>query len=170
VLPVVQKWCLYYIFVNDIIHWCRHEIAGVVTQVGADVKGFKVGDHVGVGTYVNSCRDCENCNSSLENHCPERVFTFNGIDTDGTVTKGGYSTHIVVHERYGSTVLLGCSNKIFFILIKASIGMKTGSTVISFANLITLCRIQDAMYFLMRVKSGSLLSINFHHSQYMIKE
>ncbi|CAL4932788.1 unnamed protein product [Urochloa decumbens] len=77
-----------------------HEIAGVVTEVGSDVKGFKVGDHVGVGTYVNSCRDCENCNSSLENHCPETVFTYNRIDTDGTVTKGGYSTHIVVHERY----------------------------------------------------------------------
>jgi len=135
---------------------CRHEIAGVVTQVGADVKGFKVGDHVGVGTYVNSCRDCENCNSSLDNHCPERVFTFNGIDTDGTVTKGGYSTHIVVHERYGSTVLIGCSNMIFFILIKASFRDENWSivfysTVISFAYLITLCCIQDAMSFLMRV-------------------
>jgi D-arabinose 1-dehydrogenase-like Zn-dependent alcohol dehydrogenase len=119
VLPVVQKWCLYYIFVNDIIHWCRHEIAGVVIQVGADVKGFKVGDHVGVGTYVNSCRDCEHCNSSLENHCPKGVYTFNGIDTDGTVTKGGYSTHIVVHERYGSTVLLGCSNKKCFYIDKS---------------------------------------------------
>lgn len=94
---------------NDV---CRHEIAGVVTEVGSDVKGFKVGDHVGVGTYVNSCRDCENCNSSLENHCPRSVYTFNGIDTDGTVTKGGYSTHIVVHERYGSNILTDCSNKI----------------------------------------------------------
>ena len=63
------------------------------------IKGFKVGDHVGVGTYVNSCRDCENCNSSLENYSPETVFTFNRTDTDGTITKGGYSTHIVVHER-----------------------------------------------------------------------
>nr|TKV94476.1 hypothetical protein SEVIR_9G297700v2 [Setaria viridis] len=62
-----------------------HEIAGVVTEVGSDVKGFKVGDHVGVRTYVNSCQDCENCNNSLENHCPQ---------------SGGYSTHIVVHERY----------------------------------------------------------------------
>lgn len=101
---------------NDvcIIYLCRHEIAGVVTEVGSDVKGFKVGDHVGVGTYVNSCRDCENCNSSLENHCPRSVYTFNGIDTDGTVTKGGYSTHIVVHERYGSTTLTDCSNKILW--------------------------------------------------------
>ncbi|KAG8095369.1 hypothetical protein GUJ93_ZPchr0012g19100 [Zizania palustris] len=77
-----------------------HEITGVVTKVGADVKGFKVGDHVGVGTYVDSCRECENCKSSLENHCSKFVFTFNGVDTDGTVTKGGYSSHIVVHERY----------------------------------------------------------------------
>jgi cinnamyl-alcohol dehydrogenase len=107
---------MYYIF--TMINLCRHEIAGVVTQVGADVKGFKVGDHVGVGTYVNSCRDCENCNISLDNHCPKAVYTFNGIDTDGTVTKGGYSTHIVVHERYVSTVLIGCSNKIFYICIE----------------------------------------------------
>uniref|UniRef100_A0A453GFW8 cinnamyl-alcohol dehydrogenase n=1 Tax=Aegilops tauschii subsp. strangulata TaxID=200361 RepID=A0A453GFW8_AEGTS len=77
-----------------------HEIAGVVTEVGSDVKGFKLGDHVAVGTYVNSCRDCDNCNSFLENHCSKFVFTFNGVDTDGTVTKGGYSSHIVVHERY----------------------------------------------------------------------
>ncbi|EMS58457.1 putative cinnamyl alcohol dehydrogenase 1 [Triticum urartu] len=76
-----------------------HEIAGVVTEVGSDVKGFKLGDHVAVGTYVNSCRDCDNCNSFLENHCSKFVFTFNGVDTDGAVTKGGYSTHIVVHER-----------------------------------------------------------------------
>ncbi|KAK3164224.1 hypothetical protein QOZ80_1AG0014360 [Eleusine coracana subsp. coracana] len=77
-----------------------HEIAGIVTEVGSDVKAFKIGDHVGVGTYVNSCQDCENCNNFLENHCSRNVYTFNGIDRDGTVTKGGYSTHIVVHERY----------------------------------------------------------------------
>jgi hypothetical protein len=59
-----------------------------------------VGDRVGVGTYVNSCRDCENCTSSMENHCPQLVYTFNMTDADGSVTKGGYSTHIVVHERY----------------------------------------------------------------------
>jgi len=81
------------------INLCRHEIARVVTKVGTEVKDFKVGDHVGVGTYVNSCRDCENCNSSLENYSPETVFTFNRTDTDGTITKWGYSTHIVVHER-----------------------------------------------------------------------
>ncbi|GLU17644.1 hypothetical protein SLE2022_340030 [Rubroshorea leprosula] len=78
-----------------------HEIAGIVKEVGSNVHRFKVGDHVGVGTYVNSCRDCESCNDSLENYCLKgSVFTFNAIDADGTITKGGYSSHIVVHERY----------------------------------------------------------------------
>lgn len=84
----------------------RHEIVGQVTEVGSEVKGFNVGDHVGVGIYVNSCGDCEICNSFLEIHCPKMVFTFNGIDTDGTVTKGGYSSHIVVRERYDNQYVL----------------------------------------------------------------
>jgi cinnamyl-alcohol dehydrogenase len=71
-----------------------------VVKVGPNVQRFKVGDHVGVGTYVNSCRECEYCNDRLENHCVKgSVYTFNGVDFDGTVTKGGYSTSIVVHER-----------------------------------------------------------------------
>ncbi|GAV89271.1 ADH_zinc_N domain-containing protein/ADH_N domain-containing protein [Cephalotus follicularis] len=78
-----------------------HEIVGVVEEVGSNVDGFKVGDHVGVGTYVNSCRDCENCNGGLEVHCTKgRVGTINSIDVDGTITKGGYSSFIVVHEKY----------------------------------------------------------------------
>jgi cinnamyl-alcohol dehydrogenase len=79
----------------------RHEIAGIVKEVGSNVQRFKVGDHVGVGTYVNSCRDCEYCNDGLEVQCVKgSVFTFNGVDADGTITKGGYSSHIVVHDRY----------------------------------------------------------------------
>ncbi|XP_030540176.1 probable cinnamyl alcohol dehydrogenase 1 [Rhodamnia argentea] len=78
-----------------------HEIVGIVKEVGSSVQRFKVGDHVGVGTYVNSCRECEYCNDGLEVNCEKgAVFTFDGIDADGTVTKGGYSSHIVVHERY----------------------------------------------------------------------
>ncbi|XP_019419085.1 PREDICTED: probable cinnamyl alcohol dehydrogenase 1 [Lupinus angustifolius] len=78
-----------------------HEIAGIVTKVGSNVHRFNVGDHVGVGTYVNSCRDCEFCNDQVEVNCVKgSVFTFNGVDFDGTITKGGYSSHIVVHERY----------------------------------------------------------------------
>ncbi|KAM1516022.1 hypothetical protein ACFXTH_015033 [Malus domestica] len=78
-----------------------HEIAGVVKEVGSNCHRFKVGDHVGVGTYVNSCRDCEYCNEGLEVDCVKgSVYTFNAVDADGTITKGGYSSHIVVHERY----------------------------------------------------------------------
>jgi cinnamyl-alcohol dehydrogenase len=78
----------------------RHEITGVVTEVGSNVTRFKVGDFVGVGTYVNTCTTCEHCNNFLEVHCKKGVLTFNGIDYDGTVTKGGYSSHIVVCDRY----------------------------------------------------------------------
>ncbi|KAK3429610.1 hypothetical protein EUGRSUZ_E01105 [Eucalyptus grandis] len=81
-----------------------HEIVGIVKQVGSNVQRFKVGDHVGVGTYVNSCRECEYCNDGLEVHCEKMVLTFDRIDMDGTVTKGGYSSHIVVHERYCFTI------------------------------------------------------------------
>ncbi|CAL9075844.1 unnamed protein product [Musa acuminata var. zebrina] len=78
-----------------------HEIVGVVTATGSNVKGFKVGDHIGVGTYVNSCRNCEYCDDFLEVFCSKGpTLTFNGLDSDGTVTKGGYSSFIVVHERY----------------------------------------------------------------------
>ncbi|KAF3431998.1 hypothetical protein FNV43_RR26735 [Rhamnella rubrinervis] len=62
---------------------------------------IKVGDHIGVGTIVNSCRACEYCSDDLESYCAKKaVFTFNGTDADGTVTKGGYSSYIVVHQRY----------------------------------------------------------------------
>lgn len=78
-----------------------HEIVGIVREVGPNVKRFSVGEHVGVGTYVNSCRDCEYCNDGLEVHCMKgAIYTFDGFDVDGTITKGGYSSFIVVHERY----------------------------------------------------------------------
>lgn len=88
--------CCYHVCV---LH--SHEIVGTVQEVGSEVQSFKVGDHVGVGAYVNSCRDCEYCNDELEIHCSNGVvFTFNGLDVDGTVTRGGYSSFIVVHKRY----------------------------------------------------------------------
>lgn len=80
--------------------YVRHEIAGVVKEVGSKVEGFKVGDHIGVGTFVNSCRECEYCDDGMENYCSKgAVYTFNGVDVDGSITKGGYSNFIVVHQR-----------------------------------------------------------------------
>ncbi|CAI0441869.1 unnamed protein product [Linum tenue] len=78
-----------------------HEIVGIVEEVGPNVSQVKPGDHVGVGTFVNSCRECDYCNDRDEVNCVKgSVFTFNGADSDGTITKGGYSSYIVVHQRY----------------------------------------------------------------------
>ncbi|GAA0167605.1 oxidoreductase [Lithospermum erythrorhizon] len=82
-----------------------HEITGIVKEVGSNVTRFKIGDQVGIGTYVNSCRECEYCDDGWEVYCKKgAVMTFDGIDADGTVTKGGYSSYIVVHERYCFTI------------------------------------------------------------------
>ena len=78
-----------------------HEIVGVVTEVGSEVTGHKVGDRVGVGCMVNSCRVCENCLAGEENYCLEgNTGTYTAVDRDGTITQGGYSTHIVVDEDF----------------------------------------------------------------------
>jgi len=77
-----------------------HEIAGVVTAVGADVTKFKVGDHVGVGCFVDSCTTCGTRHVDLEQYMPGLVQTYNGREADGTATYGGYSDHIVVKEGY----------------------------------------------------------------------
>jgi uncharacterized zinc-type alcohol dehydrogenase-like protein len=78
-----------------------HEIAGVVTEVGTAVTRFAVGDRVGVGCFVDSCRECENCLAGEEQHCLRgMVTTYNGRGADGELTYGGYSTHIVVDENY----------------------------------------------------------------------
>lgn len=80
-----------------------HEIAGVVTAVGADVSKYKVGDRVGVGCMVNSCGDCEYCLRGDEQYCSNgMVGTYDGVDEygDGKQTQGGYSSQIVVKENF----------------------------------------------------------------------
>ncbi len=79
-----------------------HEIAGVVTKIGAGVKKFKVGDHVGVGCMVDSCLACENCKRHLEQYCLKGFTgTYNGQERDGSgLTQGGYSNQIVVREEF----------------------------------------------------------------------
>ncbi|OLP53673.1 hydroxyacid dehydrogenase [Rhizobium rhizosphaerae] len=77
-----------------------HEIAGVVMAVGSDVTKFKVGDHVGVGCFVDSCVGCAARDVDLEQYMPGLVPTYNGREADGTPTMGGYSDQIVVKEGY----------------------------------------------------------------------
>jgi uncharacterized zinc-type alcohol dehydrogenase-like protein len=78
-----------------------HEIAGTVQAVGPEVSGFGVGERVGVGVIVDSCRECATCGIGEQQHCEAGpVATYNSLDRDGEPTHGGYSTHIVVDERY----------------------------------------------------------------------
>ena len=78
-----------------------HEIVGVVTEVGSEVTLHKVGARVGVGCMVNSCRECVNCLAGEEQYCLKgNTGTYGSVDRDGTVTQGGYSTHIVVVEEF----------------------------------------------------------------------
>ena len=79
-----------------------HEIVGRVTAVGPEVKDYKVGDLVGVGCMVDSCRHCAACDQGLEQYCLEGMTgTYNGVDRhDGSITFGGYSSDVVVSDRF----------------------------------------------------------------------
>ena len=89
-----------------------HEIAGIVTAVGSSVSNseFKVGDRVGVGCFVESCRKCKLCDEGLEQHCDHVVMTYSTPFPDGKGanfekcvgyhTNGGYSTKIVVNKHF----------------------------------------------------------------------
>ena len=81
-----------------------HEIVGTVTKVGEAVTRWKTGDTVGVGCFVDSCRECEACRAGEEQYCGGEggpTFTYGGYERDGTTpTFGGYSTRITVDEAY----------------------------------------------------------------------
>jgi len=79
-----------------------HEIVGIIEKVGSSVAGFKVGQMVGVGCFVDSCRTCPQCKKGLEQYCEGHLtFTYNSKERDDvTPAHGGYSTKIVVDQRY----------------------------------------------------------------------
>lgn len=79
-----------------------HEIVGRVVRTGNAVTQFKPGDLAGVGVFVDSCRECENCRQGLEQYCEKgMIATYNSWEKDGKhYTYGGYSNQIVVDEHY----------------------------------------------------------------------
>jgi uncharacterized zinc-type alcohol dehydrogenase-like protein len=78
-----------------------HEIAGLVTEVGSEVTKHAVGDRVGVGCMVDSCRTCEHCQQGLEQYCMNgNVGTYNDTGKDGLPTYGGYSKQLVVDQDF----------------------------------------------------------------------
>ena len=78
-----------------------HEIVGRITAVGEAVTNFTIGELAGVGCFVDSCRVCPSCLANEEQYCDTgMVGTYNGRDKEGNPTYGGYSTRIVVDEKY----------------------------------------------------------------------
>ncbi len=79
-----------------------HEIVGKVTNIGKDVKNFKVGDLAGIGCIVGSCGICESCKEGFEQFCDDGVtFSFNSTDKYlGKATYGGFSESYVADEKY----------------------------------------------------------------------
>jgi len=79
-----------------------HEIAGIVTSIGSAVTKFSVGDKIGVGVFVDSCRTCSSCTQGLQQYCVEGMTgTYNGLERDGkTVALGGYSNNFVINQDY----------------------------------------------------------------------
>jgi uncharacterized zinc-type alcohol dehydrogenase-like protein len=79
-----------------------HEIVGVVTAVGASVETFSVGQRIGVGTFIDSCRTCDSCRNGLQQYCLSgNTGTYNAVERDGvTPAFGGYSNNFVVHEDF----------------------------------------------------------------------
>ena len=85
-----------------------HELLGRVTEVGAKVTKFKVGDNVGVGCFIETCKDCQMCNDGEECYCEKGMTqTYNDVKKHGFVggnqetrTHGGYSGSNVVHEDF----------------------------------------------------------------------
>jgi len=79
-----------------------HEIVGRVSALGSAVTSFTVGESVGVGVFVDSCRTCNSCKKGLGNYCEEGMTgTYNGYERDGkTVAMGGYSNKFVIDADY----------------------------------------------------------------------
>ena len=86
-----------------------HEIAGVVSAIGSSVTKFAVGDLIGVGVFIDSCRQCASCRQGLEQYCENGMTpTYNGFERDGvTPTMGGYCDGYVVDENYAVKIPTG---------------------------------------------------------------
>ena len=83
-----------------------HEIVGIVSEIGSSVSKFRIGDRIGVGVFIDSCRKCEPCKSGLQQYCDEGMTgTYNGYERDGkTVAFGGYSNAFVIDQDYAVTI------------------------------------------------------------------
>lgn len=82
-----------------------HEIVGIVREIGSTVTKFKVGERIGVGVFIDSCRTCPSCLEGLQQYCENgNTATYNSYERDGTIAFGGYSNNFVVDADYAMHV------------------------------------------------------------------
>lgn len=83
-----------------------HEIVGIVSEIGSSVSKFKVGDRIGVGVFIDSCRNCPPCKAGMQQYCDEGMTgTYNGYERDGkTIAFGGYCDGFVIDQDYAVTI------------------------------------------------------------------
>lgn len=78
-----------------------HEMVGKVVAVGDQVTRFSPGDWAGIGTIIDSCRDCAHCEQGLEPFCLNGMTPTYGMpDRQGHMAYGGYADNYVVDEKY----------------------------------------------------------------------
>ncbi|KPM41149.1 NADP-dependent alcohol dehydrogenase 6 [Neonectria ditissima] len=77
-----------------------HEVVGRVVRKGPKASTVEVGDRVGVGAQIWACLECKNCKSDNENYCPHQIDTYDAPYPDGTISQGGYASHIRAHEYF----------------------------------------------------------------------
>jgi uncharacterized zinc-type alcohol dehydrogenase-like protein len=102
--------------VNGTIYPCvpGHELSGICIGVGSKVTKFKIGDQIGVGCMVDSCGECKACLRGEEQFCSKQVGTYNAPSTPRSATSppggrtlGGYTSKMVVHERFAILIPAG---------------------------------------------------------------
>jgi len=70
-----------------------HEIVGEIVALGKNVRGFTIGQRVGVPWLGKTCGHCFYCTHDMENLCDEPQFT-------GYTRDGGYAQYTVAQARY----------------------------------------------------------------------
>lgn len=70
-----------------------HEIVGRIDAIGAEVKGFEMGERVGIPWLGYTCGVCSYCLMHRENLCDRPLFT--GYSRDG-----GYATATIADARF----------------------------------------------------------------------
>ncbi len=88
----------------DLPHVPGHELAGIISEIGADVRNFKVGDRVTV-PFVGGCGSCEDCSTGNHQICRNQF-------QPGFTHWGSYAEFVSIH--YADTNMVKLPDEISF--------------------------------------------------------